>query len=138
MTHGSRTGSPRPPTRSSRSRPPRRLADDGITANALMPGVILTNLQRHMDEETRAQFSTGTFTGVRMKTPEQGAATSVLLAASPEVEGVSGRYFEDCNEAQVTTDSEVSSGVRAYALDPDAAQRLWEVSLQMLEMPAAR
>jgi NAD(P)-dependent dehydrogenase (short-subunit alcohol dehydrogenase family) len=113
----------------------RRLADDGITANALMPGVIATNLQRHMDEETRAQLRSGGFAGVSMKTPEQGAATSVLLAASPQVAGVSGRYFEDCNEAHVTSDTEVSSGVRTYALDPDAAQRLWEASLRMLETP---
>jgi NAD(P)-dependent dehydrogenase (short-subunit alcohol dehydrogenase family) len=115
----------------------RRFADDGITANALMPGVILTNLQRHMDEESRAQLRTGQLVGVPVKTPQQGAATSVLLATSPDLAGVSGRYFEDCNEARVTTDTEVSSGVRPYALDPEAAEHLWEVSLQMLETPPA-
>jgi hypothetical protein len=35
----------------------------------------------------------------RQKSPEQGAATSVLLATSPELEGIGGRYFDDCNEA---------------------------------------
>ena len=71
-----------------------------------------------------------------LKTPEQGAATSVLLATSPALAGVSGRYFEDCNEAPVVAnDSESSSGVRHYALDPEAAKRLWEVSLEMLASP---
>jgi hypothetical protein len=71
-----------------------------------------------------------------LKTPEQGAATSVLLATSPELAGVSGRYFEDCNEAPVVAnDSDGSTGVRAYAVDSAAAKRLWEVSLEMLETP---
>jgi hypothetical protein len=52
------------------------------------------------------------------KTVEQGAATSVLLATSPLLDGVGGRYFEDCNEAAPA----------AYALDPDAAERLWDLS----------
>jgi NAD(P)-dependent dehydrogenase (short-subunit alcohol dehydrogenase family) len=62
----------------------RRWADDGITANALMPGGILTGLQRHLDPsygaEAAERFRTA---GTRLKTVEQGATTSVLLAASP-------------------------------------------------------
>jgi hypothetical protein len=65
------------------------------------------------------------------KTPEQGAATSVLLAASPLLEGVGGRYFEDCNEAGPHQPG-TRTGVCAYALDPDAAARLWEVSVATL------
>ena len=75
----------------------RRWADDGITANALMPGGIATALQRHLDPEymQRARES-----GVLpLKTTEQGAATSVLLAVSPDLEGVGGRYYEDCQQA---------------------------------------
>ena len=67
-----------------------------------------------------------------LKTVEQGAATSVLLAASPLVEGVGGRYFENCNEA-VRVDRRGgpgTGGVAPYALDPANAQRLWELSLQ--------
>ena len=61
----------------------------------------MTNLQRHVDEATRAEWTrAGTLGDLRLKTPEQGAATSVLLATSPLLEGVSGRYFEDCNEAR--------------------------------------
>jgi hypothetical protein len=71
--------------------------------------------------------------GVRLKTPEQGAATSVLLATSPLLEGIGGRYFEDCNEAQVVYESGSSfTGVAPYALDPENADRLWDISLGML------
>jgi NAD(P)-dependent dehydrogenase (short-subunit alcohol dehydrogenase family) len=109
----------------------RRWADDGITANALMPGGIATNLQRHLEPgyiESRVRE------GVRLKTPEQGAATSVLLAVSPDLEGVGGRYYEDCREAQVLErrTALTISGVAPYALDPANAERLWEVSLRML------
>ncbi|MGH3416793.1 MAG: SDR family NAD(P)-dependent oxidoreductase, partial [Actinocrinis sp.] len=65
------------------------------------------------------------------KSTGQGAATSVLLAASPLVEGVSGRYFEDCNEADRDA-SDGRHGVAAHALDPEAAARLWTVSLDTL------
>jgi hypothetical protein len=62
-----------------------------------------------------------------MKTPQQGASTSVLLAVSPLVAGVSGRYFDDCNEAEVDVLT-ARHGVASYALDPEAAARLWDVS----------
>jgi hypothetical protein len=64
-------------------------------------------------------------------TVEQGAATSVLLAASPLLEGVTGRYFEDCNEADIRQPG-VLRGVAAYALDPDKAARLWQISVAAL------
>ena len=78
----------------------RRWADDGITVNALMPGGIRTNLQRHVDDAVleRMRQEAGV-SGPMWKTPQQGAATSVLLAVSPLVEGATGRYFENCNEA---------------------------------------
>jgi NAD(P)-dependent dehydrogenase (short-subunit alcohol dehydrogenase family) len=114
----------------------RRWARDGITANALMPGGIATELQRHVGG---AEYMAGAVerfrqAGSELKTVEQGAATSVLLAASPLLEGIGGRYFEDCNEATVleTPDPDAKAGVAAYALDPDNAERLWDVSLQML------
>ena len=60
----------------------------------------------------------------------------MLLAASPQLEGVSGRYFEDCGEARtVPADDAAGDGVREYAIDPHAARRLWEESLAMLEAP---
>ncbi|MGW2959203.1 SDR family NAD(P)-dependent oxidoreductase [Streptomyces sp. NPDC001220] len=108
-----------------------RWADDGITANALMPGNIAdTNLARHMDMRQVADFiASGELTLPPQKTVEQGAATSVLLAASPAVAGVTGRYYEDCAEAEpVTERAGAVGGVAPYALDRDNAARLWAVS----------
>ena len=68
---------------------------------------------------------------VRWKTPEQGAATSVLVATAPLLDGIGGRYFEDCNEAEPDQPG-TRRGVAAYALDPEAAERLWEVSVAAL------
>ncbi|WUH89436.1 SDR family NAD(P)-dependent oxidoreductase [Streptomyces sp. NBC_00433] len=108
-------------------------AADGITANALNPGRIpSTGLMRHLaDARTAAAPGTADSAGVSVKTPEQGAATSVLLAASPLLSGVGGRYFEDCAEAGPNLPG-VRRGVADYALDPDGAARLWEVSLDLL------
>jgi NAD(P)-dependent dehydrogenase (short-subunit alcohol dehydrogenase family) len=110
----------------------RRWADDGITINALMPGGIRTNLQRYVDaaEIERLRAAAGG-ADLKWKTPEQGAATSILVATSPLLEGIGGRYFEDCNEAVVGQLS-ARNGVAAYALDPEAAARLWQVSLDTL------
>lgn len=108
-----------------------RWADDGITANALMPGNIAdTSLARHMDMQQVADFiASGELALPPGKTVEQGAATSVLVAASPTVEGITGRYFEDCAEAKpVTQRAGAVAGVAPYALDPDNAARLWAVS----------
>ncbi len=73
-------------------------------------------------------------TTARVKTVEQGAATSVLLATARSLEGIGGRYFEDCNEAPVVErrGAPGSGGVAAYAVDPANAERLWEVSLRMI------
>ncbi|MGW0877915.1 SDR family NAD(P)-dependent oxidoreductase [Streptomyces sp. NPDC002755] len=109
-----------------------RWASDGITANALNPGFILTNLQRHLDHETMRSFGVmddeGNVTPLPYyKTPAQGAATSALLAASPTVEGVSGHYFENNQPAPVVPgDNGESSGVAAHAVDVAAADRLWD------------
>jgi NAD(P)-dependent dehydrogenase (short-subunit alcohol dehydrogenase family) len=105
-----------------------RFAADGITANALMPGGIRTGLQRHQTGPAAQAL----FDAYDWKTPEQGASTSVLLAASPLTQGVTGRYFEDNGEAEPTTDPDAGAGVRPHALDPEAAARLWEVSLALL------
>lgn len=109
----------------------RRWAADGITVNALHPGAILdSNLSRHMDPDVLEQLRTsGRYV---YKTLEQGAATSVLLATWPALEGRGGHYFEHGNEAPVTDDYAAGHGVAAYALDPANAQRLWDVSLELL------
>ncbi|PZE69013.1 oxidoreductase [Curtobacterium sp. MCBD17_021] len=111
-----------------------RWADVGVTANSLMPGWITTGLQRHLDDDTLRAMGAMDDDGNRIeqpsfKTPAQGAATSTLLVASPSVDGVTGRYFEDNQEAAVLDDGTGHDrGVARYALDPGNAERLWELS----------
>jgi NAD(P)-dependent dehydrogenase (short-subunit alcohol dehydrogenase family) len=108
----------------------KRWAPDHIAVNALNPGRIWgTGLSRHMDTPPDS-FDPAGATGVSVKNVEQGAATSVLLAASPLVEGVTGKYFEDCREAGPYTPG-VRRGVAAYAIDPANAARLWRLSLDL-------
>ncbi len=120
----------------------RRWAGEGVTANALMPGGIWTPLQRHWpaeqraaaEEQARRAESAGLF---HMKTPAQGAATSVFLATSPLVAGIGGRYFEDCQEAEVVERLDGIHGVVPHALDPDAARRLWDASERLVSTARA-
>ncbi|WP_433529288.1 SDR family NAD(P)-dependent oxidoreductase [Micromonospora sp. CA-263727] len=110
----------------------RRWAQDGILVNALHPGGIRTNLQRYVTEEELARLRTQSGPAApAWKTPEQGAATSVLVATSPLLDGVGGRYFEDCQQAGPNQPGS-RTGVAGYALDPEAAQRLWQVSEETL------
>jgi retinol dehydrogenase-12 len=97
----------------------RRLEGSGVTANSLHPGFVATN------------FTTGEgwlFWGFQQAarvlaiTPERGAETTIFLASSPEVEGVSGRYFAKCKEARPTP----------AARDDEAARRLWDLSERMI------
>ncbi|MDG2938968.1 SDR family NAD(P)-dependent oxidoreductase [Bisgaard Taxon 10/6] len=108
----------------------KRWATDNITVNVAAPGIIATNLQRHIGGlKVPEQYR---------KTPQQGAATSVWAAVSPLLEGVSGRYFADCNEAEVMTQAnrenrfEGISQVAPWAIDATLAARLWNVSLELL------
>ena len=111
----------------------RRWAADGIEVNALHPGAIAdSNLARFYDPAVLEQLRTsGRYT---YKTVLQGAVTSVFVATSALLDGVSGRYFENCQEAD--PDHPESAGVDAagvahYALDPEAADRLWTISERM-------
>jgi NAD(P)-dependent dehydrogenase (short-subunit alcohol dehydrogenase family) len=110
-----------------------RWADDGITVNALHPGAIAdSNLSRYYDPAVLEQLRTsGRYT---YKTLEQGAATSVFVATSGLLDGVGGRYFENCQEADPDDPGAAGTdavGVARYALDPVAAERLWEISERM-------
>jgi hypothetical protein len=99
-----------------------------------MPGAIRTALQRHVSEEELDRMRRATASGnaaPSWKTPEQGAATSVLLATSPLLDGIGGKYFDDCNEAS-PNEPGTRRGVATHALDPEAAQHLWQVSQQTI------
>jgi NAD(P)-dependent dehydrogenase (short-subunit alcohol dehydrogenase family) len=110
----------------------------GVTGNSLMPGWITTRLQRHLDDATLRAMRALDDDGNRIeqdyfKSPAQGAATSTLLVASPLLEGVTGRYFED-NQESATLDDGTGhdQGVARYALDSDNAAHLWDVGLAAL------
>jgi NAD(P)-dependent dehydrogenase (short-subunit alcohol dehydrogenase family) len=108
----------------------RRWSDDGITANALHPGAIAdSNLSRYYDPQVLAELrASGKYT---FKTLQQGAATSVFVATAPVLEGIGGRYFENSQQAvvgQPDAGGTDAAGVAAYALDPEAADKLWDLS----------
>ncbi|WP_407572594.1 SDR family NAD(P)-dependent oxidoreductase [Deinococcus altitudinis] len=113
----------------------RRWAEDGVTANAVMPGAVRTegvaNLKLTAEQIAHAQATRSSAPETFWKTPAQGAATSVLVATSALLDGVGGRYFEDGQEAQPHVPGTMS-GVAAYALDPELAGRLWEASEALL------
>jgi WW domain-containing oxidoreductase len=98
----------------------RRFAGGEKTANAVHPGVINTNLQRHMNPVLSTVLTV--LGPIALKDIEQGAATEVYVAARPEVAGISGRYFASSNLAQP----------RADADDEALARRLWETSEQIV------
>ncbi|MFF4738562.1 SDR family NAD(P)-dependent oxidoreductase [Streptomyces sp. NPDC001262] len=109
--------------------------NDGVRAFALHPGKIITGLQREMT--LQEQIDRGwvdehcTVIGADFKTPSQGAATGLWAATSPLLDGRGGLYLEDCDVARVSAPDRPmdDGGVRAYAVDPGAGARLWDLSV---------
>jgi WW domain-containing oxidoreductase len=103
----------------------RRLSGTRQTANAVHPGVIRTNLSRHMPGA--ANFAFGLVGPLVLKSVPQGAATSLYVTVHPGAATTSGAYFADCNVARP----------RADADDAALARRLWEVTEQLVaRLPA--
>jgi NAD(P)-dependent dehydrogenase (short-subunit alcohol dehydrogenase family) len=107
----------------------------GVRATALHPGVIHTELSRHMSPEVMqrliADINANQPAGaapVSWKSIAQGAATSVWAACVADAESIGARYCEDCHVAEVVTEPGLRWGVRPYALDPQRAQALWRKS----------
>jgi NAD(P)-dependent dehydrogenase (short-subunit alcohol dehydrogenase family) len=99
----------------------RRLQGSGVTANSLHPGTVRTGYGA--DGDTSGLLALGIKAGAPFfLTPAQGARTSVYLASSPEVDGVTGQYFMKCKPVQP----------KSWARDPDAAWRLWQVSEELV------
>src|SRR6266508_1188244 len=109
----------------------------GVRAFALHPGGILTPLQRHMAKEEMVALGwideDGNQASTGFKTPEQGVATQVWAATSPQLDGMGGVYCEDCDIAEPVTDDdrETRGGVRSHATDPTQAGRLWDLSAEL-------
>ena len=102
----------------------RRLEGTGVTATVLHPGVVRTGF----GSEDQAAYLAVMIRVARlfMKTPAQGAGTSIYLASSPEVEGITGRYYAD---RKPKTSSKAS-------YDTIAAARLWQASTDLAGMAA--
>jgi NAD(P)-dependent dehydrogenase (short-subunit alcohol dehydrogenase family) len=110
-----------------------RYGGRGVHAFAVHPGGIQTNLGRHMTEDMRTALLervTKSDAGFAWKTIPQGAATQCWAATAPELEGTGGVYCEDCHVAAID-DVSTQGGVRSYALDRDAAERLWTISAEL-------
>jgi len=94
----------------------RRLHDEGVRAFAVHPGVIMTELSRHLSRDDVGTLRSRSPGGrLEFKTTEQGAATTVWGATSPDLDGNGGLYLDDCQIGEPAP----------YALDPDSAARLW-------------
>jgi NAD(P)-dependent dehydrogenase (short-subunit alcohol dehydrogenase family) len=102
----------------------RRLEGSGVTANVLHPGFVRTNMGKNNGWLARLLIPLFQLRGI---SPEEGARTSIYLASSPDVEGISGKYYVK-GEA-------VPSDPATY--DEGAARRLWEISVQMVGLDAS-
>lgn len=101
----------------------RRLEGTGVMVNCVHPGAVATNLAKNNGALATVVWK---LIGAFMKSPDDGARTQVYLASSPEVEGVTGKYFIDSKEARSSAESH----------DGDIARRLWDVSAQMTGLSA--
>jgi NAD(P)-dependent dehydrogenase (short-subunit alcohol dehydrogenase family) len=101
----------------------RRLEGTGVTANVLHPGAVRTRFG--LEHSTTWMSLIVRAFGPFMRTPEKGAETVVYLAASPEVEGVTGKYFSDMKP--------IASSKQSY--DTAAQARLWQISEQLTRQP---
>jgi NAD(P)-dependent dehydrogenase (short-subunit alcohol dehydrogenase family) len=122
----------------------RRHRGRGVRAAAVHPGVIQTELGRHMDpariqamlDQISKEEAAQGGKPFQWKTVSQGAATSVWAAVVADGEEIGGNYCENCHVGEVVGDSAaisaVSEGVRGYALDPNNAEALWQKSEEMV------
>jgi NAD(P)-dependent dehydrogenase (short-subunit alcohol dehydrogenase family) len=115
-------------------------AERGVRAFAVHPGGILTPLQRHLPKQEMVDRGWIDEDGTPLnppgfKTPEQGAATQVWAATSPQLDGKGGVYLEDCDIA-VPAPPGTRKGVKPYAVDPEEAARLWALSASLTGVDA--
>lgn len=108
----------------------KRFKDRGIRSYAVHPGAIQTELGRHMNENDLKDLM-GQRKGrspMIFKQIPQGAATTVWATTAPELDGHGGLYCEDCGVAEPIEDPSMDQGIMSWALDNEAAERLWALS----------
>ncbi|KAM0431286.1 hypothetical protein ACHAPT_005257 [Fusarium lateritium] len=110
----------------------RRYGPQGLHATSVHPGGIMTGLSRHLSDTEMDSFKNNGSLMLRLKSPEQGAATTVWAAVGKQWEGTGGRYLEDCHEAEACEDEAPQSGYAKHAYDPEKEGRLWEDSLKIV------
>ncbi len=123
----------------------KRLGDKGVNVFAVHPGAIPTELGRHLtDDDIKALMSSKTLGGEKkesggssrgklmFKTIPQGAATSVWAATSADLNGKGGLYLEDCSIAEEVPVGVAEHGYFTWAVDPVAAEKLWQVSEEIV------
>jgi len=108
----------------------RRLRERGVRAFAVHPGVIQTDLARHLTQQDIERISS--LPGRFYKTVPQGAATSVWAATAPELADRGGLYLEDCHIAERSLSAATMGGIQNYAIDATRAARLWAVSEELV------
>jgi len=110
-----------------------RLKETGGEAYSVHPGVIQTELARRMDDEDMERFGELIEQGLMaLKSIPQGAATQVYAATAPELTGKGGAYLADVQIAPVDAEAEDMTKVRPYAIDTNAAERVWKISEEMV------
>lgn len=118
----------------------RKWQGDGIRAFSVHPGGIFTPLQRHLPDEEMVALGWKNADGTvppavaaMFKTPEQGTSTSLWAGTSPQLNGRGGVYCENCDIAQLADEnSQRWEHVREWACDDEKADKLWDMSLEML------
>lgn len=113
----------------------RRMSGRGVRAVAVHPGMVFTDIFRHVDPDVARQRieAARTDLGLQMKTPAEGAATAVWAATVANPDLVGGRYCQDCAVAEPTDDARARPGVMRYAMDPERARQLWDLSSRMVD-----
>ena len=112
----------------------RRYGPRGLHASSLHPGIVYTELGRHMSEETLQGMVSNPHVLKVLKNPDQGATTTVWATLSKEWEGKGGRYLIDCKEAEKGPDDgdDKSDTYTSHTYDPKEEARLWKDSLRMV------
>lgn len=107
----------------------RRWGPSGVHSFAVHPGVVVTELARHMTSEDYS----GRLANLDVTDVEHGAATSVWAATSPELRGIGGLYLEDCRIAEPMREG-AEGGYASFAVDPEQATRLWAWSQRQADL----